>query len=78
MKLGRTREPEFLPAVSSFPRAVPGKSSAEAVGKERNTRKGQRGEERLRGRTGRRKEESGRREWHLREVCAGVHSKVTS
>lgn len=29
MKLGRAREPEFLPAVSSFPRAEPGKSSWE-------------------------------------------------
>lgn len=43
VKLGRARKPELLPAASSFPRAVPGKSSAEAVGKEGNTRKGERG-----------------------------------
>lgn len=41
LKLGRAREPEFLPAVSSLPRAVPGKSRAGAVRKEGNTRKGE-------------------------------------
>lgn len=78
MKLGRARKPEFLPAASSFPRVVSGKSSAKEVGKEGNTKKGEGCEERLKRRMGRRNEESGRRGEHLREVCAGGHGKVTS
>lgn len=42
MKLDRAKKPELLPAASSFPQEVPG-NSAEAVGKEGNTRKGERG-----------------------------------